>query len=649
MREPVNLLLAALLSLGPIAALGATTVALAEGQDFTSLELEQLMAMEVTGVTKRSASYARSPAAIFVLTGEDIHRSSARTLADVLRLVPGLQVVRSNAQNYTVTARGFGGDKLQVLLDGRSVYTPLTSAVFWDLFDTNLEDIARIEVIRGPGATVWGANAVNGVINIITRPAADSEGTSLFAGGGNEEKSFGGFRSGGRIGDSASGRAYARARERDASERADGSEVVDGQTHIQAGGRVDGTLGKLGSVTAMGDIYQSRAYTAEIPSGAVNDADAAGRNLGLQWTYGWKGGSSTQTSLYYDGYDRFIPTVFSESRDTYDLAVQHNLTPLGDNLLTFGAGVRVSHDDTGGPPLALVFQPASRSTETYSAFLQDEWAITNALWLTAGAKIEHNDFTGFEFQPGVRLGWAMTPEHFTWASVSRATRTPNRLDHDVGIACAGVDAPVAGCPGAGVVLAIGSGDFQSEELIAYEWGLRSQFTATLLADLALFYNDYKGLRSTEPGLRFANGLDAQGMGGELSVSWRPLQKVGVQAFYNFLKIDARRDENSNDSNGVNTLENGAPQQQAGLRLGVEPLSNVDVDTFVRFVDSLPAQRVPAYTEMDLRLAWHATPLLEFALAGQNLLDAAHPESGANPATRSEIARGGFVEMIWRWK
>lgn len=640
-------LLAALLTLGPALAAGAPTTASAE--DFTSLELEQLMAMEVTGVTKRAASYARSPAAIFVLTGEDIHRAGARTLADALRLVPGLQVARSNAQNYTVTSRGFGGDKLQVLLDGRSVYTPLTSTVFWDVFDTNLEDIARIEVIRGPGATVWGANAVNGIINIITRPSADTQGTSLFVGGGTAEKAFGGFRSGGRISPTTTGRAYARGRERDATERADGSEVFDGQTHLQAGGRLDSSLGRYGALTVIGDIYRSRNYSATFPGGALADSDAQGRNLGLQWNYGWDSGSSSQAHLYYDGYDRHIPTIFSESRDTYDLSVQHNLAPLGDNLLTFGAGVRVSSDDTGGPPLVLIFEPASRTTTTYSAFLQDEYALTDALWLTAGAKLENNDFTGFEFQPGVRMGWAFAADWFTWAAASRALRTPNRLDHDIGAVCTGVDDPFQGCPGAGAVLSIGSQDFESEELLAYEAGVRGQLIPGLLTDLALFYNDYHDLRSTEAGTRIGNGLDASGLGGELSLSWRPLDWLGIQTYYSYLKIDAERDPDSTDPNGVNTLEGGSPEQQAGLRLGLQPWSTVEVDTLVRFVDSRPAQNVPAYTEADLRLAWHATPFLELALVGRNLLDASHPEAGANPATRSEIARGAFAEFLWRWQ
>ena len=647
MRSLVTVMSVVLLTLatpGPARAAG-----IGEGQDFTSLDLEQLMAVEVTGVTRRSAVLARSPAAVFVLTGEDIHRSGARTIADALRLVPGLQVVRSNAQSYTVTSRGFGGDKLQVLLDGRSVYTPLTSTVFWDVFDTNLEDIARIEVIRGPGATVWGANAVNGVINIITRPSADSDGTSLFAGGGNEEKAFGGLRSGGRISDNATGRAYARARERDSTVRADGTEATDGQRHVQAGGRIDSALGRFGSLTASGDIYSSRAYSAEFPSGAVTDTDASGRNLALQWNYAWEGGGATQAQLYYDGYDRFFPTVFSESRDTYDLSALHSLAPIGDHLLSVGAGVRVSHDDTGGAPLVLVFEPGSRTAETYSAFVQDEFALTDALWLIGGTKLEHNDYTGFEVQPGLRLGWAITRDYFAWASVSRAVRTPNRLDHDLGVVCTGAGAPFPDCPGAGTVLGIGSKDFESEKLIAYEGGLRTQFTPTLLLELALFFNDYKDLRSTEPGLQFANGLDAQAYGGELSGSWRPWRWLGLNAFYNFLTIDAQRDETSNDTSGVNNLEGGSPQHQAGLRFGVQPLSNVDVDTFLRFVDNVPAQQVPAYMELDLRMGWHATPFLEFALVGQNLLDAAHPETGSNPSTRSEIERSLFAEVLWRWK
>ena len=617
-------------------------------EDLTSLDLDQLMSMEVTGVTRRAGSYARSPAAIFVLTGEEIRRSGVRTIADALRLVPGLQVVRSNAQSYTVTARGFGADKLQVLLDDRSVYAPLTSTTFWDVFDTYIDDIARIEVIRGPGASVYGANAVNGVINIVTRPTGDSAGTHVFGGGGEEERSFGGFRAGGRVGDWAKGRVYAKARERESTDRANGTEVSDGQSQVQAGGRIDGSLGRLGSLTLQGDIYSARLYSAPFPPTSTVDTDASGRNLGARWNYDWSSGAQTQTNLYYDGYDRVIPTIFQESRDTWDFNLQHNFADIGPNRITLGTGARVSRDQTGGPPLLIVFQPADATRRTYSAFLQDELNL-GSFSVVAGGKLEHNDFSGTEFQPGVRVGWSVTDSLFTWGSVARATRTPNRIDHDTGIVCTGVDTPIVGCPGAGTVLPVGSKSFDSEKLIAYEWGLRMQPTATLLTDLSLFFNDYSKLRSSEGGLVFANNIDAEGFGGELSVGWEPFDWLKLNAFYGYLQVDARKDPSSTDATSVNTLENGTGQQSVGLRLGLEPISTLTVDSFLRFVDNLPAQNIPHYIELNLRLGWAVTPFLELSLVGENLLDASHPETGASAATRSEIPRSVFGEFSWRWQ
>lgn len=626
----------------------APATASAGAEDLTALDLDQLMSMEVTGVTRRAGSYFKAPAAVYVLTGEDIRRSGVRTLADALRLVPGLQVLRSNAQSYTVTARGFGGDKLQVLLDDRSVYTPLTSTVFWDVFDTYVDDIARIEVIRGPGASVYGANAVNGVINIVTRPAGDSGGTHAFAGGGEEERAFGGFRSGGRIGEWGKGRAYVKARERDSTDRADGTEATDGQSQVQAGGRIDGTLGGLGALTVQGDLYEARLYSATLPVTGPADTTADGRNLGARWTLDWSGGAQTVTSFYYDGYDRRIPTIYEESRDTFDLAVQHNLAEVGRNRITAGAGVRHTRDETGGPPLAIVFQPADVTHDTYSAFVQDE-LTAGRFNVVAGAKLEHNDFTGFEFQPSLRAGWAAADNVFTWASVARATRTPNRLDNDIGIACSGVDSPIVGCPGPGTVVSIGSPSFDSEQLIAYEWGLRLQPAAALVTDVALFFNDYADLRSTETGTRFANSIAAEAFGGEVSMGWEPADWVKLAAFYGYIKIDARRDPASTDATTVNTLENGTGQQSVGVRAGLQPLRALTADAFVRYVDNLPAQNVPNYTELNLRLGWSITPFLELALVGENLLDRSHPETGASAATRSEIPRSLFAELAWRWQ
>ncbi|HUR39873.1 MAG TPA: TonB-dependent receptor [Verrucomicrobiae bacterium] len=622
-------------------------------EDLTTLELDQLLSMEVTSVTRRATSYGKSPAAIFVLTGEDIRRSGARNIAEALRLVPGLQVQRTNAQAYTVTSRGFSGDKLQVLLDGRSVYTPLTSTTFWNLFDTYLEDISRIEVIRGPGATVWGSNAVNGVINIITKPAADSADTHLYAGAGTEHRAFGGFRSGGRIGQASHGRAYVKAREVDSTQRAGGEENNDGQRMVQTGARIDADIGGWGELSLGGDLYEARDYASTFPAGTVTDTDSAGRNVTLQWNYGWGNGSTTQTNLYYDGYDLLLPTVFEESRDTYDLNVQHNLTALGDHLVSFGFGGRVSSDETGrasgGQDNVLIFEPQNSTTETISAFVQDEWAITDSLWLIGGTKLENNTYTGFELQPGVRLGWKINDDFFTWGSVARAVRTPNRLDNDVAIACSGVDTPVAGCPGADQALKFGNPDIESEDLLAYEVGLRTQFVPSLLGDLALFYNVYSDLRSTEAAQRFANGVEAEGYGGELTLTWDLAANASLQGFYRFLQIDARTNAASADTTTVNTLENGSAEQMAGVRLGWQPWPSLTTNAFVRYVDSLPAQKVPAYTELNLRLAWTATPFLEIALVGENLIDESHPEAGANVRTRAEIPRHAFAEISWRWQ
>jgi iron complex outermembrane receptor protein len=654
--QPAPAAPAAAAATGPAAAANPPAAAArSSSPDLTGLDLDQLMSMEVTGITRRAGSYAKAPAAIFVLTGEDIRRSGARTIADALRLVPGLQVIRTNSQSYTVTARGFGGDKLQVLLDDRSVYTPLTSTVFWDVFDTYLDDIARIEVIRGPGASVYGANAVNGVINIVTKPAGDSQGTHLHGGGGNEELAFGGFRSGGRIGEWGHGRAYAKGRERDSTERADGSEVHDGQSQVQAGGRVDTNLGDLGALAVQGDVYRARLYSATFPpSPNAADTIASGRNLNARWTLDWDGGAQTQASLYYDGYDRFIPTVFKESRDTYDINLQHNLADWGPNRITVGTGARLSRDETGGPPLILVFEPARTAHRTYHAFAQDEIVLGDFSFV-AGAKVEHNDFSGTEFQPGIRAGWSLAQTLFTWASVARATRTPNRLDHDTGLVCSGVDVPVPGCPGAGSVLAVGSKDFESEKLVAYEWGLRAQPARTLVADLALFYNDYDDLRSTESGLRFGNFIEAQSFGGELAVAWEPLDWLALHAFYGYLQIDARSDAASTDANTAYGLENGTGNQSVGLRLGLRPLDALTADAFVRHVDNLGGRNAGGafgtdrYTELNLRLGWAVTPFMELALVGENLLDHSHPEAVAAPATRSEIPRSLFGELTWRWQ
>lgn len=632
---------------------------LASGSDLSELSLDQLMSIEVTSVSKHAEPLFNAAAAIFVVTGEEIRSSGARTIADALRLAPGIQVMRTNAQSYTITARGLGGDKLEVVMDGRSVYTPLTSTVFWDVLDTYLPDIERIEVIRGPGATLWGANAVNAVINIVTRNARDTLGTEVWGGGGNEERAFGAVRSGTTVGETGYARVFVQARELDSSEQRGGADALDGMRFQQAGFRYDGAPGARHSLSIGGGIYDAREDSAGIPATHRTITDASGGNVGAQWSY--RSASAGEVSLagHYDRYKREIPAILDETRDTLDLSFQHRVAWGARNNLTWGVGARQSKDETGGVPLAIIFEPQDRKIRTYSAFVQDQIRLGVNGQLTLGSKFEHNDFTGNEIQPGIRLGWTLQEDLFTWGSVARAVRTPNRLDHDVAIFCSAGVAVLTGCT-EGSNLRIGSRDFESEKLTAYEWGLRWSNGSNLSVFLATFFNDYTDLRSSEttppPFGSFSNGLEAQGRGAELSLHWIANDWLELRPFYAYLDLDVDPLSSSTDARTAPNLEGSSARNKAGLRVSVKPTPKISADAFLRHVGKLEALEVPSYTELNLRLAWRPMPSLELALVGENLLDAQHPETGSaasatQPQARSgnEIERSLFVEFRWTWR
>lgn len=629
--------------------------------DLTELSLNELMNIEVTSVSKRAEPLFRAAAAIFVLSGDEIRRSGVRSIAEALRLAPGLQVRRTNAVSHTITARGFSGDKLEVLLDGRSVYTPLTSTVFWDVLDTYLGDIERIEVIRGPGATLWGANAVNGVINIVTRSAADTANIEVRGGGGNEERAFGAVRAGQRLGDAGHVRLYAKAFERDGAAQPDGSALRDGMRMQQSGFRFDGAPAQRQSLILSGQVYDGRQNSTGLaPANRPTLTGVSGGHLLSQWSYRTEGGGELGVQAYYDRYNRLIPEVFDETRDTVDLGFQHRIKLGQNHNIVWGSGVRFSRDETGGAPLAIIFAPADRTTRTYSAFVQDQVRLGADGELTLGGKFEYNDFTGFELQPGIRLGWALTEQLFTWGSVSRAVRTPNRIDHDVAIFCSQGLFNAGLCPAPGETLRIGNREFESEKMIAYEWGLRFSQSRHFSLDLNTFFNDYTDLKSTEtsppPFGRFQNQLQGESSGGELSVNWTPLEGLELRPFYAYLRLDVQARPGSTDTRTANTTEGSSPEQSAGLRAAYNPWPNVTVDGFVRYVDRLPALAVPHYTELNLRLAWKPWPAFEVALVGENLLDARHPETGtaasaSQPAPRAgnELERSVFAEFRWTWR
>ncbi len=633
-------------------------------QDLTELTLRELLDVQVTSVSKHAEPLREAAAAITVITGDELRRSGARTLAQALRLVPGVQVYRTNAHSYTVTSRGFSGDKLEVLLDGRSVYSPLTSTVFWDTLDTSLNDVDRIEVTRGPGGTLWGANAVNGVINIVTRHSKDTVGDVLRAGGGMEERNYASFRSGSKVGDAGHARFYAKGIERDNSTQRNGQDTFDHYRMGMAGFRSDWTLAGAHELMVSGDYHHGREQSEDIDPNVyarAGDTELSGASALARWTHQSSATSEISAQAYYNGYRRMQPDVFAEKRDTGDVALQHRfeLASLASTV-TWGGGYRSSHDETGGPPNALIFEPDSRTLETWNAFVQVQRPLGEHGELTAGTKLERNESTGLELQPGVRLGWALGDNLFTWGSVSRAVRLPNRLDEDAAIFCAPPLDALLGCT-PNTTARIGSRKLEAEKVIAYEWGLRGWAADQITADLAVFYNTYTGLRSTEanppPIGSFANKLDADSYGAELSVSWAPRSWLSVRPFYSFLEIDAKPHADSTDANTGANLEGGSPRHSGGLSLGLAPWPTVKVDAFARHVGKLPRPQVPAYTELNLRLAWKPAPALELALVGADLLDDSHAEAGAAPSStnpnppppQTEVERAVWLDVIWQWQ
>ncbi len=627
----------------------------ATAQDLTLLSLEELMGIEVTSVSKRAEPLSDAAAAVAVVTGDEIRRAGARNLAEALRLIPGLEVAATSAQGYAISARGFNStssDKLEVLLDGRSVYTPLFSGVFWDSLRTYLPDIERIEVIRGPGAALWGANAVNGVINIVTKPASETLGTQVNLAAGTQERGYAAVRTGSRLGDASAIRIYGLGREIDRSERADGREAVDGARFGQFGVRSDSGWGDDRTLTLSGDFYDGTQRANDAAASTEVDYDVQGANLLARWVDRNLAGGTLSLQASYDHSDRRQPTVFAETRDTVDLQAQHARAAGARHYWVYGLGYRHSQDRTGeAPDYAVIWDPAQRTLQTWSAFVQDQIRVGgDAGTLTLGSKFEYNDFTGFEFQPNARLGWRWSPALFTWASLSRAVRTPNRLDSDLAVFCPPPDGfPPACGPG---VFRIGNPDLESEKLHALEGGLRAQLAEHLSLDLVLFYNRYSDLRSTERDVpffgSFANRLRGEGYGAETTLAWQVARSLSLQASYAWLQLDLETQRSSSDNTSVSTVEGSSPRHRAWLRAAWQPAPAWSVDGFLRYVGALDNYDVPAYTELTLRTAWHPLPQLELAIVGSHLLDDRHAEWNSGP-TRAEVERAVLFELSWRWQ
>ncbi|HEY4247316.1 MAG TPA: TonB-dependent receptor [Lacunisphaera sp.] len=626
------------------------------------LSIEDLMEIEVTSVSKRPEKLIETPSAIQVITDEDISRSGATSIPEALRLAGNLDVAQQNSHDWNITARGFNtdlGNKLLVLIDGRTVYTPLFSGVFWDAQDYLMEDLDRIEVISGPGGTLWGANAVNGVINITTKSAKDTQGTYLDSIVGSDLKDSFGARYGGVIAPGVYFRVYGKYFERDDGKLADGTDATNAWRMGQGGFRIDSETHPGTVLTFQGDLYSG---VEDLETGG--SSDVSGGNLLGRWTQTTSVDESTSLQIYYDRTHLTEPKpasnfaaagVLKDDLDTWDLDFQHRARWGERNQLVSGLGYRFTHDVVQNTP-TVAFLPARLNRSLFSGFVQDEIKLREDVFLTLGAKLEHNDYTGFETEPNVRLQWNVTSKQMVWSAISRAVRTPSRIDRDL-TEPTGLPAPFPES------ILNGGSDFESETVIAYEVGYRAQLGAKAVVSVATFYNDYDHIRSTTPGvagfptfgfpLTFENNLEGETHGVEFNGTYQLLDNWRLQGSYNFLKESLHVKPGTVDfSNALN--ETADPQNQFSLRSSLDLPHEVAFDTGLRWVDTLHNNdgptpgTVPSYFELDVRIAWHPTRQIELSLVGQNLLHDHHPEYGFPSTTREEVGRNIYAKVAWRY-
>jgi iron complex outermembrane receptor protein len=629
-------------------------------QDLTGLSVEELMQIEVTSVSKRAQRLTRAPAAIQVLSAEDIRRAGVTSIPEALRMVPGLHVAQIDASRWAITARAFNNqfaNKLLVLIDGRTAYTPLFSGVFWDVQDVVLEDIERIEVIRGPGGTLWGANAVNGVINIITKSARDTKGVLATAGGGSLEQGFGTLRTGGTVGESTHWRAYGKGFNRGEFDRVGGGEAHDAWWSARGGLRVDWDATQSDLLTLQGDYYDGDADETLV-GGILSDQSLSGGNLLGRWTRELGEDHEVSLQTYYDRTERG-DLIVSEKRNTLDAELRHRFQPLARNDVVWGAGYRATWDSIESSP-GVGIAPASRTFQLLNAFLQDEIGLVeDTLWLTLGTKLEYNTYTGIEVQPSARALWAPHERHSLWAAVSRAIRGPSRIDNDA-------SALIPGPTPTTLVLFQGDRDFDSENLLAVELGYRATPLEALAVDLAGFYDHYTDLRTVEPGTPFPipcppapfgtcsaipstadNNAEADAWGAEASATWRATARWRLTLGYTWIHVHVDTEAKSLDATAVRT-EDDVPTHQVHLLSRIDLPFDLEFDTSLYWVDDVPSQRVSDYFRLDQRLAWSPLEGLELSVSGLNLTDRRHSEFGDSPTTvHSAVPRSVFGRVTWR--
>ncbi|MEM7409166.1 MAG: TonB-dependent receptor [Myxococcota bacterium] len=628
-------------------------------EDLVAMDLEDLMELEVTTATKSARRAADTPAAVTVITHEEIRRSGATSIPDLLRRVPGLNVAQIDANRWAVSARGFNDEysnKLLVMVDGRSIYTPLFSGIVWAEHDLMLEDIDRIEVVRGPGGTLWGANAVNGVINIITKTSTETQGLATVSRVGTHERFNGASRFGGAIGDNVHYRVYGKFADRADYESRLGGDAHDDWQSVRAGGRLDWQATEDSLVTVQGDFYDADAEHTIAPVGIEGEDEYTGGNVLARASHQFSDTSDMSLQLYYDRNVRDTP-IIEEHRDTFDVDFQHSFQPFEGNRLVWGAGFRASTDRISGR-LGLGFRGRAQTDNVGSFFLQDEiQVIEDLLSLTIGSKFEQNDYSGFEVQPSARVLVTPNDRHTLWASVSRAVRTPARSDEDVAIFQPSTTAPNT------FQQIVGSSRFDAEEVIAYEMGYRTRPLDPVTLDFAFFINDYDDLRSVETvssfpfgpitlqNQTFFNRLRGVGYGSEIAAQWAVTDFLNLSGGYHFTRTDLSFKSRGADANARDAAETETPRHAFHIGTRINLPWDFEFDTTLFWVDRQATNRtnsnqIDAHARLDMRLGWRVRENLEVSLVGLNVIEPQQEFADSVFTRASDVPRSFYGSVRW---
>jgi iron complex outermembrane recepter protein len=639
--------------------------------DLTNLSIEDLMNIQVTSVSKTEQTLSRAASAIFVITPDAIRRSGATNIPDLLRMVPGLDVAQINANTWAVSARGFNGrfsNKLLVLLDGRSVYTPTFGGVFWEVSDLPLDNIDRIEVIRGPGGSVWGANAVNGVINIISRKSSETQGGFLVAGDGNVEQGFGTAQYGGKAGKSTNYRVYAKYLNQGQFPSLTGADGADGWRILRGGFRSDIALSSTDTLMIQGDLYSGREGDPTrnfvlTPAPATLNVDLlvnlSGGFLQGIWNHTSSAHSNTGLQLSYDTYKRI--DRLREDRRTFDLDFQQNFSGWMRQNLIWGLTYRYSASKSDGLGTSLV--PADLNAQLFSAFIQDEIVIIpDQLFLTIGAKLEHNYYTGFGAMPSARVAWVPTQRHTLWAAISKTERTPSEIDAAIRAELGEFTGP-GGIPVLSTL--VGNPHIGNEESTVYEMGYRTMVSQQLSIDFTAYYSNESHQKTSEPSTPFLvttpsphlvlplideNLMHGETSGAEIAVNWKVTRRWNLSPGYAFEQIHMHLAPTSQDTTSVSGAQGSSPVNAAQLRSHLALARGLAWDASAYFVGRLSDPEEPSYTRLDTGVSWELGEGIGLSLVGQNLLKSRHQEfvDITGTAGTTLIKRSAYAKVEWRF-